>query len=312
MKTAFLTSPLYKEHLTGAGHPESPYRLTAIEDRLKVTGLMDALLEIVPRPVEKKSVLAVHPEKYLKHLEEIVPRSGIGYLDPDTPVSPRSLQAAWLAAGAVVTAVDAVMKQEAQNAFCAVRPPGHHALTSRGMGFCLLNNVAIGARYAQQEYGIERVAIIDWDVHHGNGTQEIFYEDPTVFYFSVHQYPFYPGTGSEQERGSGAGEGSTLNCPLDSGAGDSDYVELFENILAPVLTAWKPELVMISAGFDAHIEDPLARMEVTTEGFGRLTGIVRNFSDRLCGGKIVSALEGGYNLDALAKSVEKHLSVLME
>ncbi|MHB8483576.1 MAG: histone deacetylase family protein, partial [Nitrospiria bacterium] len=187
-----------------------------------------------------------------------------------------------------------------------------HAKTGQAMGFCLINHVAVAARYVQQKYGVGRIAIIDWDVHHGNGTQEIFYEDPTVFYFSVHQFPFYPGTGSSRETGKGEGEGFTLNCPLDPQSGDTEYFHLFEDILFPRLEIFQPEFILISAGFDAHRNDPLARMEVSTGGFGRLTSIVRQMAEKFCGGRVVSVLEGGYHLEALAESVEQHLTGLME
>jgi acetoin utilization deacetylase AcuC-like enzyme len=221
-----------------------------------------------------------------------------------------SLAAAETAIATVLTAVDGVIAGRHASAFCAVRPPGHHAEADRAMGFCLFNNVAVAARYAQKKHGLSRVLIVDWDVHHGNGTQNIFYDDPTVFYFSTHQYPFYPATGSTAEEGAGLGEGTTLNCPLPAGAGDREILDRFENKLLPAADAFKPEFIFISAGFDAHEEDPLAGLRVTEKGYARLTGFVKDLAARHAGGRIVSALEGGYNLAALGRSVEAHLRVL--
>jgi acetoin utilization deacetylase AcuC-like enzyme len=202
------------------------------------------------------------------------------------------------------------MQGRIKSAFCAVRPPGHHADSRRAMGFCLFNNVAVAARYLQQHHGLDRILIVDWDVHHGNGTQEIFYEDPTVFYFSTHQYPHYPGTGTEDERGRGAGEGFTLNCPLPAGTGDHVYLEIFEKVLVPAAKGFRPDFVLISSGFDAHRDDPLAGMCLTGHGYAGMTRILRQIADLHCGGRIVSCLEGGYNLEALADSAEAHLEVL--
>lgn len=311
-RTGYLASPHFREHLTGPGHPETPSRLDFIDHRITRTGLLKELRIISPRPIDLKWVEKVHSPSYLARLRSMIPGSGFAYLDPDTPVSPLSYQTALLASGGVCQTLDAIVSGQIQNGFCAVRPPGHHAKISQGMGFCLINHVAVAARYAQEHFGIKRVAIIDWDVHHGNGTEEIFFEDPTVFYFSVHQYPFYPGTGSSDQIGKEGGEGFTLNIPLESWSGDRDYFQVFEEILAPRMEIFKPELILISAGFDAHREDPLAQMELSTEGFGRLTKIVKEIAEMFCNGKILSVLEGGYNLDALAESVETHLRILIE
>jgi acetoin utilization deacetylase AcuC-like enzyme len=227
--------------------------------------------------------------------------------DGDTHVCKYSFDAALLAAGAVIQAVDEVSTGRLTRAFCAVRPPGHHAESTKVMGFCLLNNVAIGARYAQRKHGVGRVAILDWDVHHGNGTQEIFYDDDSVFYISLHQYPYYPGTGAAAERGAGRGEGFTLNCPMGAGSVEKDYLDAFQTQILPALHRFKPELVMISAGFDAHKDDPLASIQLDEESFARMTNLVTEISEQYCGGRIVSVLEGGYNLQALARSVEAHL-----
>ncbi|MCG3117545.1 MAG: histone deacetylase [Candidatus Manganitrophus sp. SA1] len=312
MKTGFVSHPIYRQHDTGPAHPESPERLAAIEGHLVKSGLISELVEIKPAdgPDLAAWIDTVHHPRYYKTLKEMVPEDETVYLDPDTPFSPLSLAAAEKAVSGVLTAADRVMSGSIQNAFCAVRPPGHHAEADRAMGFCLFNNVAIAARYLQKKHHLERIFILDWDVHHGNGTQHLFYSDPTVFYFSTHQYPFYPGTGSERERGEGEGEGFTLNCPLSSGAGDSDILHRIETVMAPALAAFKPDFILISAGFDAHQSDPLASLQVTDDGFSEMTQIVRSLAETHCGGRIVSCLEGGYHLAALARSVGRHLEAL--
>jgi acetoin utilization deacetylase AcuC-like enzyme len=312
MKTGFLSSPRFREHLTGEGHPESPHRLDAIERLLSQNGLIGELQPISGQSIALEWLSKVHDSRYLERLRSLTPVSDLLYLDPDTPVSANSYSTARLAAGGVCQSVDDIFSDKIQNAFCAVRPPGHHAGVFSGTGFCLINHVAVAARYAQEKYGLKRVAILDWDVHHGNGTQEIFYEDPSVFYFSVHQYPFYPGTGASDETGDGEGEGLTLNVPLPRGSGDREYLTLFEEILVAKMALFKPELIVLSAGFDAHERDPLAQMEITTEGFGQLTRIVKQMAESFCKGKLVSVLEGGYHLEALADSVATHLRVLLE
>lgn len=312
MKTGFVSHPIYRQHDTGPAHPESPERLAAIEGHLVKSGLISELVEIKPAdgPDLAAWIDTVHHPRYYETLKEMVPEDETVYLDPDTPFSPLSLAAAEKAVSGILTAADRVMSGSIQNAFCAVRPPGHHAEADRAMGFCLFNNVAIAARYLQKKHHLERIFILDWDVHHGNGTQHLFYSDPTVFYFSTHQYPFYPGTGSERERGEGEGEGFTLNCPLSSGAGDSDILHRIETVMAPALAAFKPDFILISAGFDAHQSDPLASLQVTDEGFSEMTQIVRSLAETHCGGRIVSCLEGGYHLAALARSVGRHLEAL--
>lgn len=314
MKTGFVSHPIYRQHDTGPAHPESPERLAAIEGHLVKSGLISELVEIKPAddPDPAAWIDTVHHPRYYETLKKRVPEDETVYLDPDTPFSPMSLAAAEKAVSGVLTAADRVMSGSIRNAFCAVRPPGHHAEADRAMGFCLFNNVAIAARYLQKKHHLERIFILDWDVHHGNGTQHLFYSDPTVFYFSTHQYPFYPGTGSERERGEGEGEGFTLNCPLPSGAGDLEILRRIETIMAPALAAFKPDFILISAGFDAHRSDPLASLQVTDEGFSEMTQIVRSLAETHCGGRIVSCLEGGYHLAALARSVGRHLEVLSQ
>lgn len=313
--TGLVTHPDYLKHDAGRGHPESPERLTAIEAHLHASGLMDQLTAVaVAHPDEidlAPWIDAAHAAGYREAMHRAVPPQGIRYLDADTGLSPGSWPAALAAVGGTLSAVDEVMSGRITNAFCAVRPPGHHAESGRAMGFCLFNNVAIAARYLQRHHNIGKVAIVDWDVHHGNGTQEIFYEDPTVFYVSTHQSPLYPGTGSEAETGKGAGKGYTLNCPMPAGRDDDDYAAVFIKRIIPALKAFGPECILISAGFDAHRDDPLAGMHVTEAGFGELTRLVRQLADERCGGRIISCLEGGYNLPALAKSVHAHLTALL-
>ena len=312
--TGLVTHPDYLKHVAGHGHPESPERLNAIEAHLHRSGLMDQLTAVPVTHVKEADLApwidAAHAAGYREALHRVIPERGISYLDADTGVSPGSWSAALAAVGGTMSAIDQVMDGRITNAFCAIRPPGHHAESHRAMGFCLFNNVAIAARYLQRHHTIGKVAIIDWDVHHGNGTQEIFYEDPTVFYVSTHQYPHYPGTGAETETGRGAGKGFTLNCPMPAGRGDEDYAAVFVKRILPAVKDFGPGFILISAGFDAHRDDPLAGMCVTEAGFGELTRLVRQLAEEACRGRIVSCLEGGYNLPALARSVEAHLLAL--
>ncbi len=255
-------------------------------------------------------VTAIHSPEYAKRVRDSC-REGVKYMDSvDTPISPESYDVALAAVGGVLSAIDEVMAGNVSNAFCAVRPPGHHALRDRAMGFCLFNNVAISARYVQRKYGLSKVLIVDWDVHHGNGTQAAFYDDPTVLYFSTHQYPFYPGTGSEEEKGTGEGLGYNVNVPMPAGSGDEEYIKAFKEILKPKALEFKPDFVLISAGFDAHKDDLLGGMNVTVKGFEEMTAIVKDIAETCCNGRIVSVLEGGYNLSGLAESVEAHILAL--
>jgi acetoin utilization deacetylase AcuC-like enzyme len=310
-KTGFVYHPDYLNHDMGAGHPESPERLRAIVARLETGGLIGRLTHIKPAPVADEWITLTHEPAYLASLKAKAPSSGRVSLDPDTSISPGSLPAAYMAAGGALAAADAIMAGQVRNAFCAVRPPGHHAERNRAMGFCLFNNVAIAARYLQRRHGVNRVLIVDWDVHHGNGTQQAFYRDPTVLFFSTHQYPHYPGTGGATERGEGQGEGTTINVPMSAGEGDDDYREIFERVLVPAADAFKPDFVLVSAGFDAHREDPLAGMGLTEEGYEALTKIVLDIARRHSQGRVLSCLEGGYNLAALSASVERHLLTML-
>jgi len=311
-RVGFVYDDVYLEHQTGPGHVERPERLEAIVERLQESGLLAQLIRIEPQPAAREWIATVHAADYIQRMEKSCEGDGRYFDSLDTTVSGRSYEVALIAAGGVLAAVDAVMEGNVRSAFCAVRPPGHHALEDRAMGFCLFNNVAIAARYLQKKHELEKVLIVDWDVHHGNGTQATFYDDPTVLYFSVHQYPFYPGTGAEGERGEGKGRGLTINVPLPPGCGDDKYMEVFQERLKPAALEFRPDFVLVSAGFDAHEHDLLGGMTVTAEGFGRLTRVVKEIADACCQGRIVSMLEGGYDLDGLARSAEAHLRALAE
>ena len=310
--TGFVYDAIYLQHDTGAGHPERPERLTAIVDRLEQKGLLKNLVRLKPAASSLEWITTVHTPEYVERVRKSC-QAQTGYVDtPDAPASRASYAAALSAAGGVQSAIDAVMDGTVRNAFCAIRPPGHHALKDRAMGFCLFNNVAIAAKYLQKKHKLGKVLIVDWDVHHGNGTQAIFYDDPTVFYFSVHQSPFYPGTGGAEEKGAGKGVGFTHNVPLAAGCGDAEYKKAFVEELKPAALAFKPDFVLVSAGFDAAKDDLLGQMKVTPGGYAELTRIVRGIAEQYCNGRLVSVLEGGYNLESLAASVEAHVRVLME
>jgi acetoin utilization deacetylase AcuC-like enzyme len=311
MKTVgFVYHENYLRHETGPEHPERPERLATIVQHLTMIGMWETLKHIEPAAAPLEWVHRVHPPSHTQMIERRC-LAGEQVLDSgDTHVCRDSYGIALLAAGGVLRAIDESLQGNVKNVFCAVRPPGHHAETQSVMGFCLLNNVAIGARYAQQKYGVGRVAILDWDVHHGNGTQEIFWTDPSVLYISTHQYPLWPGTGLTIETGEVAGKGFTLNCPMRPGSGETEYLEAFRERILPALHKFRPELLMISAGFDAHRDDPLANINLTEQSFATMTQLSAEIASKYCGGRIVSVLEGGYNLDALARSVEAHIKTL--
>ena len=311
-QVGLITHPDYLTHQTGLTHPERPERLRAITDHLTQCGLMKDLTLLAPRRAETAWIEQIHSPSYIHRVEEYC-RGGRAIIDSmDTEISARSYDVSLLAAGGALAAADAILEGRVSSAFCAVRPPGHHALKDVAMGFCLFNNVAITARYLQRHHGLKRILIIDWDVHHGNGTQDVFYDDPTVLFFSIHQYPFYPGTGSRGETGEGAGAGFTINAPMEAGRGDDDYLRIFEKDLGPRVSRFAPDFILISAGFDAHHADPLAGMNLTEGGYRRLTAVVRSWAGDLCGGRILSMLEGGYDLAATARSVESHLTGLAQ
>jgi acetoin utilization deacetylase AcuC-like enzyme len=325
---AFVSSPRFVEHVTGPHHPERPDRIRAIHRAVREAGLIDSpdpfpdfqidlgikrqnlvkLLELSPEPADLKWVRAVHPQSLIDFVQHMGRMNGV--LDQgDTPVGPESFDIALLSLGSALRACDAVMTAQAKHAFSAARPPGHHAEPHQSMGFCLFSNIAIAAKYAQQTYGVEKIAIVDFDVHHGNGTQAVFEADPSVLFISLHQHPrtCYPGTGYEWEIGTGPGKGFTMNIPFDPGSGDEEYLKAMHSRVVPRLDEFRPQLLMISAGFDGHREDPLANISISDEGFEMLTRSLVQVADQHCGGRIVSVLEGGYNLHALGRSVVRHL-----
>lgn len=310
MKTGLLSDPRYREHRPGAGHPESPRRYDAVMKGIAQAVPERVLESIKPRSATEEEVARCHTHDYIALVRHDV-ESGFGTLSTgDTHISKRSLETAFLAVGGVLAAVDAVIDGAVGNAFCVIRPPGHHATSHHGMGFCIFNNVAIAARYLQKKHGIERVVIIDWDVHHGNGTQDIFYSDSSVFYFSTHQWPFYPGTGSTAEQGVGNGKGYTLNCPFPAGSGRKEVLGAFSHELVPAMHRFKPEFVLISAGFDGRERDLLGNFKLTDDDFVALTDVVIDIAADYADGRLLSVLEGGYTLSGLASASGAHVKQL--
>jgi acetoin utilization deacetylase AcuC-like enzyme len=310
-RVGLVADPVFDTHDTGPGHPERPERLERIRAMLDDSGLGARCARVPPEPASDEALRRVHDADHVQRVEETA-RSGAAFLDSmDTAVGPRSARVARLAAGSLVALCRRVARGELERGFAALRPPGHHAERDLAMGFCLYNNVAVAARQLIDEEGLSRVLIVDWDVHHGNGTQHLFEEQADVFFFSVHQWPLYPGTGTRAERGRGRGAGTTLNCTLPPGAGDEAFLAALRDELTPAADRFRPEFVLVSAGFDAHVADPLADLRVTTPAFAEATRLVRAIAERHAGGRLVSTLEGGYDLDALAACVAAHLEALL-
>jgi acetoin utilization deacetylase AcuC-like enzyme len=300
-----------RQHEVAPGEPEIPARFTAVVNHLKSAGLSDHLVSIKVRSATDDELALVHRREYIALVEREIAEGRRQLSTGDTTISPRSAESARFAAGSAISAIDAVFSGQVENAFCIVRPPGHHAGGARGMGFCLFNNVAIAARYAQRKHGAERVLIADWDVHHGNGTQDIFYSDGSVLFFSTHQSPWYPGTGAANETGEGAGADKTINCPLPAGSGSTNIFRAFRDILLPAATAFRPDLILISAGFDSRVGDPLGQFLLSDEDFHQLTTMLTDLAATHCRGRLVSVLEGGYNLEGLALAADSHIRALL-
>ncbi len=307
MKTGLITSNTYQNHNTGNGHPEKIDRVTVIIDNLKKLNKKNLIWK-KPSNYKRELLENTHNKDYINFVEKSFPEKGLSFLDGDTIISPGSKEATADAVGSIITAIDGVQNKEFNNAFCAVRPPGHHAERNKAMGFCIYNNVAVGAHYLLEKYKFNKVAIIDFDVHHGNGTQDIFYDNEKVLYISTHQYPYYPGTGDEKEKGK---YNNIFNIPLPAGTTSEEYLNAYEFVLKKI-KEFKPEFILLSAGFDAHKDDPLAQLQLTSKDFYNLTKRTLNLAKLYCGGKVVSILEGGYDLNALQKSTEMHVNALSE
>jgi acetoin utilization deacetylase AcuC-like enzyme len=302
-KTGIVKDYTYLEHDPGSFHPETPRRLQAIYEMLESRDMKGNYVAIKPRSASHREIAMNHGETYI---DLVAQTSGKRYysLDPDTQTSARSYEVALLAAGGFCNAIDSVIEGKVDNAFALVRPPGHHAEYGSGAGFCIFNNIAIGARHAMKKHGMKRILIVDWDLHHGNGTQHSFYNEKRVLYFSTHQSPFYPGTGGIDETGRGKGLGYTINVPLRSGPGDAEFVRIFKRILEPVAERYEPEIILLSAGFDIYKKDAMGGMNLTTSGFAYLTRILMNIAETYCGGRFIATLEGGYNIEGQAQSVK--------
>jgi acetoin utilization deacetylase AcuC-like enzyme len=308
--TGFVYDSFMRMHDPGLGHPEQPARLSAVLDHLTSTGTMDSLHSLKPRPATEDELALAHAPTYVQVAKHDVAMGRNQLSTGDTSICEASFESARIATGCVLSAVDAVLENQVQNAFCLVRPPGHHAEHSRGMGFCLFNNIAVGARYAQKRYGVERILIVDWDVHHGNGTQQIFYSDPSVLFFSTHQSPWYPGTGAINETGEGKGAGFTINCPFPAGSGKDKILDAFRQRLEKRALEYRPELILISAGFDSRLDDPMGRFTLQDHDFAEMTRIVLELAAGSASDRVISVLEGGYNLAGLASAATVHIKAL--
>lgn len=302
-KTGIVRDDRFMHHFMGSYHPESPERLSAIYAMLDEQDMAGKFALVPTHRAEREELLWIHSPEYIDSLAATEGDEST-YLDPDTQTSAGSYEAALLAAGGLCQAIEMVIRGELQNAFALVRPPGHHAERDRAMGFCLFNNVAIGARFAQEKLNLKRILIVDWDLHHGNGTQHTFEDDPTILYFSTHQFPYYPGTGNFDEVGFDQGRGYTINVPMRAGSGDQEFAGVFESILKPVALEFKPELVLVSAGFDCHSDDPLGGMRISNKGFGVLTRQVMEVARQCCQGRLVLTLEGGYHIQRQKEAVK--------
>lgn len=310
-KTGLVYSERFLEHYAGDAHPERPDRISIIYENLRLNRIIEKVKIIEPEPVPLDLLRKIHNDDYIERVRESC-QNEKRFLDSlDTGINKFSYQVALLAAGGVCKAIDEIMKGRVSNAFCAVRPPGHHAESDKAMGFCIFNNIAVGAKYLIENYHLKRVMIIDWDVHHGNGTQNIFYSDPRIFYISIHQFPHYPGTGSQFERGKKDGYGYILNFPMPPGAGDLDYLNIFRNKIFQQVNEFDPEFILVSAGFDAHMNDPLSMINLSFEGFKEMAKILKSLANSNCNGKILSVLEGGYHLNTLKRCVLDHISILL-
>ena len=307
MKTGLITSDTYQNHNTGDGHPEKIDRVTVVIDNFKKLD-NQKLIWKKPNKFENSFLIKTHTSNYIDQVNKSFPKKGYNFLDGDTIVSPGSKDASKDAVGSIITAIDGVQNKEFKNSFCAVRPPGHHAEKEKAMGFCIFNNVAVGANYLIEKYKYNKIAIIDFDVHHGNGTQDIFYDNEKVLFISTHQYPYYPGSGSEKEKGN---FNNVLNIPLEAGTSAEKYLNAYENVLNKV-REFKPEFLLFSAGFDAHIDDPLAQLQLSSEDFYKITKRTLEISKPFCNGNVVSILEGGYDLKALQESTKRHVDALIE
>ncbi len=309
MRCGYVYDPVYLKHDTGK-HPENANRLVAIMRYLERTGPWQQLISLEPRVATVEEISLVHTKQYISKVKALASRGG-GKLDLDTIISPDSYDVALYAAGGTIQAVDAVLDGSLDSVFALVRPPGHHASIGRGMGFCVFNNVAIAVAYILHKYKLERIVIVDFDVHHGNGTQDVFYTTPEVLYISTHQSPHYPGTGRVDQIGQGKAKGTTVNIPLPSGCGDEEYNQVFKQIIAPVIRCFNPKIIVVSAGYDGHWSDGLAGMQLTISGFAQITDIIKQLAEEICDGRLVFSLEGGYNLTALSASVRATFEVLL-
>ena len=310
MKTGIVKDWRYLEHNMGAAHPESPERIRAIYEMLEEEKGLASLTLIAPRPATEKEVALIHTQEYVEQIKATSGRERV-YLDPDTSTSPLTYEVALLAAGGLLEAADRIMDAKVQSAFALVRPPGHHAEASQAKGFCIFNNVAVAAQYLVKKWGLRRILIVDWDLHHGNGTQNAFYSRDDILFFSTHQFPHYPGTGHWSEVGEEKGEGFTVNVPLAPGKADSDFLFIYRNLLSPIAAAYKPEFILVSAGFDIFAGDPLGGMEVSVKGFGAMAGELTNLADKTARGRLLLTLEGGYNLFGLRDGVRSVLLALI-